>query len=313
MATIRYSGNVDNPDSFSQGDMEHLIRTYNETIDAVLYVVNYTNRTTKAAFEKSVEMRGIEDFSYFTEFPQNKLISGLGFANDVYKQNPHGPFDAFSSFLTTKIRNEISEYEETYAELGRRISKFNWAFQTDMIFAFDKLYSEFRKFKSKYKHTVGLHKMVANLEKNIQITAQVIGLPEIKWFNGSLTSAQAISVREKLSDATTPIYPLHMYHDIMRFESLRDKVQERKRDRSRSSHYECAQQDSIEMAAKNIELSQINVELEKRIQQLEQENAELRAKNEQMTAIKEQFVHQTANVRRGLLSKLAFVSKQNKK
>lgn len=313
MAVIQFSGNVDNPDSFSQADMDHLIKTYNETINAIPFVVNYTGRTTKAAFEKSMAVRGIDNFDYFTAFPQNKLISALGMANDVYKQESRGPFDAFSSFLTTKIRNEISEYEETYAELGRRIGKLHWAFQTDMIFAYDKLCGEFKKFKSKYKHVVGLHKMIADMEKHMQITAAVIGAPEIDWFNGSITVQQAILVREKLNAADTPIYPLHIYRDIMRFEALQDKVKMTKRNRSCSSHYQSACQDSIAMSDKNIELSQNYLELEKRVQQLEQENSKLRAENAKLVASQEKVVRQVAESRTGLFGKIAFALSQRKK
>ena len=35
MSKIQYSGNMDDPESFSQQDMENLIKSYNETIDAI--------------------------------------------------------------------------------------------------------------------------------------------------------------------------------------------------------------------------------------------------------------------------------------
>lgn len=313
MAVIQFSGNTDDPESFSQRDMDHLIKTHNDTIDAILFVVNYTERTTKAAFEKSLEVRGIEHFEYFTDFPQNKLISGLGFANYAHKENGGGSYEAFSPFLSTKIRNEISDYEETYSELSRRLGKLHWAFQTDMIFAYDKLCAQVKKFKSKYKHVVGLHKMMADLEKNMQTTAQVIGSPEIDWFNGSLTIQQAIAVREKLNATDTPIYPLHIYRDIMRFETIQDQVKTKQHDRSRASHYQNAQQDSAEMADKNIELSQLNIELEKRIHQLEQENAQLRNEKAQLIATKEKMARQMAAAHSGLFGKLAFIGAQRKK
>ena len=306
MAVIQYSGNADNPDSFSQHDMNHLIKTHNETIDAIIFVLNYTERSTKAAFEKSLEMRGIDNFEYFTDHPANKLISCLGMANDVQKRDTPGSYNSFSPFLSIKIRNAISEYEETYAELGRRVGKLHWAFQTDMIFAFDKLCAETKKFKSKYKHVVGLHKIIADLEKHIQKTAQIIGSPEIEWFNGSLTMAQAISVREKLNAAQTPIYPLHMYRDIMRLRDAQEKVQTTKHDRSRSSHYKNAHQNALAMSDKNVELSEANLELARR-------NAELSADNSHLLQEKQQLIEQVAALQRGFFRKIALKLAQRKK
>lgn len=313
MAVIQYSGNVDNPESFTQHDMEHLIRAHNETIDAIIFVLNYTEHSNKAEFEKSLEIREIKEFKYWTKFPQNKLISALGMANDAYKQDGTGPYGAFSPFLSIKIRNEISEYEETYSELSRRVGVLQWAFQKDMVFAFDKLCAEIRNFKRKYKHVVGLHNMLTDVDRFQKSTAAIIGSPEIEYFNGSITLQQAIAVCDKLSKAHTPLYPIHMYRDILRFQAIQDSVKSNQHERSRSSHYASARQDVAALSDRNIELAQTNAELEKTVKKLQNENAKLNTENSQLSLEKQQMAAEIEILRRGLFGKLKQKLAQRKK
>lgn len=313
MATIQHSGNTDNPESFSQRNMEHAIRTHNETIDAITFVLNYTERSNKPAFEKSLQVRNIDNFSYWTTFPQNKLISALGKARDSHIRDGGGPYDAFSPFLSLKIRNEISEYENAYSEITKRISDLNWTFQKDILFAFDKLCSEIKRFKSKYKHVAGLHKMFVNLDQYIKMTAEIIGTPEIDLFNGSLTLGQAIAVSDKLSKLKTPISPLHMYHDILRFQTIQEIVKDAHRERSRSAHYTRANRYCTTMSNQNIELTQIITDLEAQVRQLQSENNKLKLEKSQMIATNTEMAHQIATMRSGLLGKMAFMRAQRKK
>ena len=128
MVAIRYSGNEKDPGAFSVQDMDHLIQSYNETIDAILFVTNYTNRTTKAMFDQALAARGIESLGYCDKFPYNQLISCVGMANDLHRSNNMGPYESFSSLASLKIRNGVTEYEETYSKLTRELSVLHWAF-----------------------------------------------------------------------------------------------------------------------------------------------------------------------------------------
>ena len=175
-----------------------------------------------------------------------------------------------------------------------------------MIFAFDKLYNEVKKFKSKYAHIPGLNKIVADVEKHIQITANTIGSPEIEWFDGQITFTKVIAVREKLSANQTPIFPLHMYRDINRFESAKEIVKSIKRERSRKKHYDNAQRELDIMSTKVIELTQANADLVAQIQQLQKQNAELNQEKETMAA-------QIASIRNKSFGKILFNLAQRKK
>ena len=306
MAKIQYSGNAESPESFTQRDMDILVKTYNHTIDAIRFITNYTEHSNKATFERSLRRHEIDDLTYYTHFPQNKLISTLGMVNDRHNRSQSGPYDPFSSFLSVKIRNEINEYESAYAELGVRLGKLHWAFQREIVFAFDKLCGAVNKFKSKYKHVTGLHKKIATLDNNINKIAQIIGAPENKWFNGSLTLQQAIAVCDKLSQMSRPIYPLHLYRDILRFQAVQEATMNVKREHSRKSHYNHMQLELESMSDKNIELAQTNTELSKSVSQLTQQNYELTTQNQQMA-------QQLATLQRSLLGKIAIKLAQRKK
>ena len=306
MPSIQYSGNKDDPNTFTQRDMERLIKTYNSTIDAILYVLNYTERSNKTAFERSLEARGIDNLDYADRFPHNKIISCVGMASGLHKEYGLGSLEPFSSLASLKIRNAVSEYEQLYADLEQRLGKLHWAFQTDMIFAYDKLCGEVKKIKSKYKNVIGLHKIMSELEKNIHTTAMVIGSPENECFTGSISIPQAIVVRQKLSDKNEPIYPLHMYRDIMRLEEVKEVLKSIKREKSRSSHYDKATHDLKDISDKNIELAEINHDLEHQVAELEQENADLRSQNAEMAQL-------IADMRRGFLGQVVYNRAQRKK
>ena len=306
MPTIQYSGNTNDPNSFSQRDMEHLIKTYNDTVNAIIFILNYTDRSNKPAFEKSLSERGIDNLDLIDQNPHNRLISALGMANDLHKRDGLSSVAPFSTLASLKLRNEISNYEEFYAELERRISALHWTFQTEMVFAFDKLYNDVKKFKSKYKNVVGLHKIFAELDTFLASTADIIGSPEVKWLNGSIPAPLAFALRDKLSANNTPIFPLHMYRDIMRFENAKEIVLDIKRERSRASHYDNIQRELELVSEKNIELSMANIDLVKQVQKLEQEKSALSAHNQELS-------DQIANMRHGILGKILFEWSQRRK
>ena len=299
MAVIRYSDNSDDPQSFTQQDMDHLINTYNTTISALIFVLNYTEQSNKHTFERSLMARRLEDFSYYSAHPENKLIYAVGTANALHKQNHANATAPFSSIETSIIRNAVSEYERTYKELEQKVGRLNWAFLTEMIFAYDKLCGEVRKFKSKNKHVIGLAKITAELDKYMALTANAIGAPENEWCTGSMTWDQACVIREKMSANDMPLYPLNMYRDLMRFETVKETIYATKRDKmSRKQRRSTA----IELDTTNdkiVELAQANHELAQRVAQLEQEKTQLIADNTKLST-------QIAQAQRGFLGKIAF-------
>ena len=314
MAAIEYSGNVDNPDSFSQQDMDRLIKTYNDTIDAIIEIRRYTGRqTTQESFQKSLDMCGLESLEHKNIFPQNKLISAVGMAVDLHIQDGGSTMASFSPFVSVKIRNAVSEYEQTYSDLGACVGKMNWVFQTDIIFAYDKLCHEYQQFKKKYKHVTGLKYMIREMDKCLGLTATLIGTPEIEWFNGSITMFQVSQVREKLSNKNEPIYPLHMYRDIMRFHALVDMTRTVKREKSRKKHYAHMSGELDSMDDKTVELAQSNRDMAKRIAELERENQKLKQEKTNLDAENAHLAVQIANIRHSKLGELIFQMTQRKK
>ncbi len=314
MASIEYSGNVDSPDSFSQQDMDRLIKTYNDTIDAIIEIRRYTGRqTSHDGFQKSLDMCGLTSLEKIFIFPQNKLISAVGMAADLHIQDGGSTMAPFSPFVSIKIRNAISEYEQTYSELGTCVGKMNWVFQTDIIFAYDKLCHEYRQFKKKYKHVTGLKYMIREMDKCLGLTADLIGVPENTWLNGSITMSQVSQIREQLSNKNEPIYPLHMYRDILRFSALLDMTHKVKREKSRSQHYAHMSRELDSMDNKTVELTESNRDMAKRIAELERENKKLKQENTDLDAENARLATQIANVRHGKLGEFVFQMAQKRK
>lgn len=304
MSVMQYSGNVEDPESFSQRDMERLVREYNHMIDAITYVLNYTDFSNKPSFEKTLMARGIDGLNHVDRFMYNRLISAVAMANDLHKQSDLGAYAAFSSLSSIKIRNEISEYENFYADLKMRIGKLQWAFLSEMIFAYDKLCNEIKKYKSKYNNVTGIHNLFANLEKNLNQTAGLIGNPEIKFFTGSLTMQQMIAIKDKLSANQTPISPIHMYHDIVQFEAIKDKILTKKREYSRESHYKNTMRELNAAFDQNVDLIQTNKELTKANIKLKSENAKLSSENARLIAENKKMAQQIANIQGNFIGKI---------
>lgn len=305
MSVIQYSGNVDDPESFTMKDMERLIKAYNNTIDAILFIVNYAG-SNKAMFDKTIVIRGLSDLGYCDQYPYNALISCVGMANDLHKKDGRGSYEPYSSLASLKIRNESDNYENKYKELLINIGKLQWSFQDYVILAFDKLYADVKKFKSKYKNVIGVHKILKDLDKCLNRTVETIGFPEIEFFNGNITKIQAITVSAKLSANQTPISPLHLYRDIMRFETVKEMVQNAKREHSRQKHYDAAQHELDTITDQNIELAQTNYELA-------QKNSELQSEKQKLIADNEKMAKQIANMRRSFVGRILFNLAQRKK
>ena len=318
MATIEYSGNVDSPESFSQQDMDRLIKTYNDTVDAIVEILRYTGRQTSyESFQKSLDMCGIESLEHKHIYPQNKLISAVGMAADLHIQDGGSTLAPFSPFASIKIRNAISEYEQTYSELGTCVGQMNWVFQTDIIFAYDKLCNEYRQFKKKNKkdckNVARLNRMIKEIDNCLNLTADLIGTPEIEWFNGEITMTQVAKVREKLSNNNVPIYPLHMYRDIMRFHALVDMAHTIKHEKSRKKHYDQMSYELDTMDDRNIELVESNREMAKHVAELERENKRLKQENTDLNNENVRMSAQIANIRQSAIGKFVFQMVQKRK
>ena len=306
MAHIQYSGNADEPDSFSVEDIDTVTKLYNDTVDAIIFIMRYTGRTNRDSIDRELEYIGIGTLEHIGRFPYNKLISAVGMANDYHKQNARNSYEQFSLLSTEKIRNAVDEYEMEYSSRTHKLSQLHWSFQTDIIFAFDKLYKEVKQFRAKNEHIPSMHKALFVLRNFINGTLNIIGAPENKWFDAPLTLDMVFKIRDKLSANNTPIYPLHIYNDITRFESIKDQSIARKREHSRKQHYDNISQQLAMADDRYVELVESNRELAKRLAQKEHENEKLRQENEQLTQT-------IAMAKRGILGKLAFGKKQNGK
>ena len=306
MAHIQFSGNVDEPDSFSAEDIDTVTKLYNDTVDAIIFIMRYTGRANQDSINRELEYTGIKSLEHLSRFPYNKLISAVGMANDYHRQNARNSYEPFSSLSTVKIRNAVDEYETEYSSRTHTLSQLHWSFQTDVIFAFDKLYKEVKQFRAKNEHNPSMHKALFVLRNFINGTLNIIGTPENQWFDAPLTLDMVFKIRDKLSANNTPIYPLHIYNDITRFESIKEQSIARKRERSRKQHYDNMSQQLAMADDRYVELVESNREMAKRIDQLTRENAELIRQNEQL-------IQTIAMAKRGILGKLAFGKKQHGK
>lgn len=313
MATIQFSGNESNPESFSVFDAENLTKTYNNTIDAINFILWYTGRTNQETIKKSLTYCGIESLEHIKPFPVNKLVSAIAMAHDFYKQTARGPYECFSLLSTEKILNAIYEYETEYSDRCKKVSLMCWAFQTEVILALDKLYSEIKQFKKKYKHLHKMHRTISQVDDFLQKTLNIIGAPENTWFNGSMTLSTAFVIRDKLSENQTAIFPIHLYRDIMRFNEVQESILQHKREHSHKKHYDAISHELDSTDNRNFELAAANHELANRVAALEAENKRLRALKSNSDAQNSRLSIQIRNMRQSVIGNLLFKMTQKRK
>jgi hypothetical protein len=320
MASILYSGNADKPNTFSAADMEHVATTYNSVLDAIDYILRYIGVKNNDLINRALGYYDMESLSPVTGSPHNKLVSTVGMAADFHKRMALRTRDSFSQISTERILNAVSDYENRYAKYCYDIMMLTWAFQTFMLQAFDKLHYEICEFRKKYKNVPQFHNAMSEVDKLLRSTMDTIGTPENQWLNGAASLTQIFKIRDKLSANNTPIQPLHLYHDIMRFQDVKESVLATKREHSRKKHYNQMSRELNTMDTQNFELAQSNHELAKRIAILERENAQLRAANANLVSENTkldtqnvEFCRQIDSLKRGIIGKMLVNRAQKRK
>lgn len=257
---IEFSGNRNQPDTFSVSRFNHIVRDYDETIEATKFLSKYIEQPILAKKLTPLERNTCED-----------LISGLAFIRSQHSNK----YNALSSFLTLKLFGFLEDYENQYTLLVKQLSDFKYNIGLYTVLAFDKLFGEFQSIKKHCKKTPGLR----SVEQFINDTMSRIGTPYKECINGHIVLTDAMLINIYLRDNNNFINILPLYRTILLFQQEQQKISDEKLRAKRFGATKYAKKESDKTlnasVDANIGLYQENQELRSKIAQLESENTAL--------------------------------------